>query len=147
MSISFREMLGANSILDVPVAHQQHMQSLLPKVNNVLAAYDIALGKHFVAIVSSGYRSLQHHINVYKKKFYKTHEASLPFDSSTVPMGSKHLTGNAVDIADPTGELYKYLADNQQVLVAAGLYMEKNTKGWVHLQDLPPRSGVRIFLP
>lgn len=145
MSISFREMLGSTSILDVPVAHQQAMQTLLPKVNAVLEAYDHVLNKHFTAIVTSGYRSQQHHIDIYKKKFYATHDAYTPFDPSTVPMGSAHLSGRAVDIADPGGKLYAFLAQRTELLVAAGLYMEADTQGWIHLQDRPTQA--RIFKP
>lgn len=62
---------------------------------------------------------------------------------------SKHITGQAIDVADPDGELDEYLIDNPQILARHGLWMEHPlaTKGWCHLQCVPPRSGNRIFYP
>lgn len=62
---------------------------------------------------------------------------------------SKHITGQAIDLADPDGELDEYLSTYQQALIEAGLFMEHPlaTKNWCHLQSVPPRSGRRIFYP
>ena len=63
---------------------------------------------------------------------------------------SKHMTGHAVDLADPEGDLDEWCADNDgERLVAHGLWMEHPaaTKGWCHLQSLPPKSGKRVFYP
>jgi uncharacterized protein YcbK (DUF882 family) len=60
---------------------------------------------------------------------------------------SKHLLGQAVDIADPTGELYKWLKANPEALKDAGLWCEEGTVGWCHLQVVPPKSGKRWFKP
>ena len=64
-------------------------------------------------------------------------------------MGSSHLYGCAVDIADPKGELKKWLETRYGELVNCGLYMEnpKSTPTWVHLQSYAPRSMSRIFNP
>ena len=64
-------------------------------------------------------------------------------------MGSSHLYGCAVDIADPKGELAAWLRKNQHLLVAYGLWMEdpRYTKGWVHLSSYMPKSGNRVFIP
>lgn len=64
-------------------------------------------------------------------------------------MGSSHLYGCAVDIADPKGELAAWLRKNQHLLVTYGLWMEdpRYTKGWVHLSSYMPKSGNRIFIP
>ena len=64
-------------------------------------------------------------------------------------MGSSHLYGAAVDIADPKGELKKWLETRYGELVNCGLYMEdpKSTPTWVHLQIYAPRSMSRIFKP
>lgn len=69
-------------------------------------------------------------------------------------MGSSHLYGAAIDIADPDGKLAKWLTTtNSTGLVYNGLWMEdpnytKNKNGqWVHLQTYAPRSGKRIFIP
>lgn len=64
-------------------------------------------------------------------------------------LGSSHLYGCAVDIADPKGELAAWLRKNQHLLVAYGLWMEdpRYTKGWVHLSSYMPKSGNRFFIP
>jgi hypothetical protein len=62
---------------------------------------------------------------------------------------SKHVTGNAVDIADGDGAFKDWLKDNVDQLIKLDLYMEAPacTPTWVHLQRLPPRSKARIFVP
>ena len=63
---------------------------------------------------------------------------------------SKHMTGNAVDLADPDGDLDDWCSENDgERLVTYGLWMESPaaTKGWCHLQNLPPKSGKRVFYP
>jgi hypothetical protein len=64
-------------------------------------------------------------------------------------MGSSHLYGAAVDIADPTGALAKWLVANKSKLIECGLWMEDpaSTKGWCHLQIYAPKSMTRIFKP
>ena len=57
-------------------------------------------------------------------------------------MGSKHLSGHALDIYDPSGTLKSRLL-NRKVLEKArdlGLYFENfgNTPTWVHIQDEAP---------
>jgi hypothetical protein len=63
---------------------------------------------------------------------------------------SKHMTGNAVDLADPEGDLDDWCSANDgEGLEKYGLWMEHPaaTKGWCHLQNLPPKSGKRVFYP
>ena len=64
---------------------------------------------------------------------------------------SKHMTGQAIDLYDPDGDLDEWLMtpDGQKVLADLGVWMEHPaaTKGWCHLQSLPPRSGRRVFYP
>ena len=64
-------------------------------------------------------------------------------------MGSSHLYGAAVDIADPTGALAKWLVANKSKLIECGLWMEspESTKGWCHLQTYAPKSMNRLFNP
>ena len=64
-------------------------------------------------------------------------------------MGSSHLYGCAVDIADPDGKLKKWFETRWGVLVNCGLYMEDpaSTPTWVHLQTYAPKSMNRIFKP
>jgi hypothetical protein len=72
--------------------------------------------------------------------------------NATVPgaaVNSKHITGQAIDLSDPDGELDDFLFKNQEYLVENFLWMEHPaaTKGWTHLQSIPPRSGNRVFFP
>lgn len=66
-------------------------------------------------------------------------------------LGSSHLYGAAVDIADPNGTLANWLQsiEGQRRLVECGLWMEnpKSTKGWVHLSIFAPKSFNRYFNP
>lgn len=64
-------------------------------------------------------------------------------------MGSSHLYGAAVDIADPKGELKTWIMKNSQLLAHMGLWMEdpKYTKTWVHLTIYAPKSMNRFFVP
>lgn len=66
-------------------------------------------------------------------------------------MGSSHLYGCAVDIADADNKLKTWLQTEQgkKALVECGLWAEdyKSTPTWVHLQTYSPKSGNRVFLP
>ncbi|MBO7344503.1 MAG: hypothetical protein J6U92_00995 [Clostridia bacterium] len=90
---------------------------------------------------SSCLRSRQSQIRIYKEKGIT--------DESKIPFGSCHLTGDGVDIADPDGELQKWLKKNVKKLEELGLYCEdfKYTPGWVHIQQRAPKSGNRFFIP
>lgn len=62
---------------------------------------------------------------------------------------SKHMTGQAVDLDDPEGDLDQWCLDNANQLARLGLWQEfpGATKGWTHLQCVPPKSGKRVFFP
>lgn len=64
-------------------------------------------------------------------------------------MGSSHLYGAAVDIADADGKLKSWLKANPNKLVECGLWMEspEYTKTWCHLQSYAPASFNRVFKP
>ena len=62
---------------------------------------------------------------------------------------SRHLTCEAVDLADPDGSLDAWCMRHLEVLAAIGLWLEHPdaTPGWCHVQTVPPRSGRRVFEP
>lgn len=62
---------------------------------------------------------------------------------------SKHMLGLAVDLADPEGDLDEWCLENESELVRLQLWQEhpSATKGWCHLQSVPPKSGKRVFYP
>lgn len=66
-------------------------------------------------------------------------------------VNSKHMTGQAIDLADPDGDLDEWLLTEtgQKALTEIGLWLEHPaaTKGWCHLQTIPPKSGRRVFYP
>jgi hypothetical protein len=62
---------------------------------------------------------------------------------------STHLSGLAVDIADPKGDLRRWVLCNLGGLQICGLWCEdfRWTPTWVHFQCVSPRSGRRIYIP
>ena len=62
---------------------------------------------------------------------------------------SKHMTCQAIDLEDHDGDLDEWCIDNPGVLERLGLWQEHPaaTKGWCHLQTVPPMSGRRVFYP
>lgn len=100
--------------------------ALLEKVNKLLDTLGIGAVK-----VSSGWRPSAVNLRVGGAK------------------NSNHITGHAVDIADQFRYLAKAILRNIKLLDECGLYAEDfgHTKTWVHLQDIAPKSGKRIFIP
>lgn len=62
---------------------------------------------------------------------------------------SKHLTCQAIDLADRDLALAQWCVDHKDILQNLGLWMEdpRWTIGWTHLQTVAPTSGNRIFIP
>ena len=106
---------------------RSNAKDLLERVNKLLAF----AGREYVG-VTSGWRSPQ--INAGIKNASPT---------------SKHMEGNAIDLADDDGSLDAWCMNNQQFLVQVGLYLEHPmaTPRWCHLQRIVPRSGNRVFRP
>lgn len=62
---------------------------------------------------------------------------------------SKHMTGKAIDISDPEGDIDQWCLDHPDVMEELELWQEhpSATKGWCHVQIVPPKSGRRVFYP
>lgn len=72
---------------------------------------------------------------------------------------SEHKNGRAVDRYDPHRQFASWCLAHPEELEKRGLHMEdprwtvtldehgKVVGAWVHLQDLPPKSGRRVFIP
>jgi len=133
--ISVKEIIGDLDIKTLPQEHQDNLKALLEKMNRVRFLY----GKPMT--VTSGYRSMAHHLEIYAKKGIT--------DKSKIPLKSKHLFGEAADIYDPKKELQRWCVEHESELVAIGLWCEdfSATKNWVHFQIVPPKSGKRFFMP
>lgn len=133
MSVTFVEILHGHLISDVPINHQQNIDKLLIAINKFRAEYNKPM------LVTSGYRTAldQERINPSVKH-------------------SRHMTGEAVDVADTDGSLYDYAYANQDKLKEWGLWCELGTNkhgvnSWTHFQCVPYGSYVdgksRFFSP
>jgi hypothetical protein len=118
-----------NELTDVIRENASHTVS---RVNLLLTVYKKDTGDSEPKLISSGWRPPQ--VNS------KTPNAAVR---------SKHMTGEAIDIADPEGELDQWCMDNLDELERIGLYLEhpSATKNWCHLQIVAPKSGRRVFYP
>jgi hypothetical protein len=97
--------------------------------------------------VTSGYRSPADHVRVYSQiNARRKLEKKKPL---AIPLGSQHLKGNAVDVSDPKQNLKIFVSDHLHLFEEAGIYFEafQYTKDWVHMQDAPPKSGNRFYIP
>lgn len=132
--ITYNELLHGHVINDLSIKQQQNLEDLLKAINIIRLAWAQPM------TVTSGFRSEQDQRRIYATKGKV---------GDKVPMGSAHLQGLAVDIADPGGKLKEWLTTGAgaAVLVDAGLYCESGTVGWVHFQYRIPPSGHRWFVP
>lgn len=103
---------------------------MLPKINLLQSTYNLNLK------ITSGFRTWAHHKEIYKAINDQRIIAGKP--EIPIPLHSSHLTGNAVDLYDPEGELKKFLAD-EKFLTDNGLWSEGFawTPTWVHVQNIP----------
>jgi len=131
--ITFKELLSGNTLADIPLGHQLALEKLFAALNKFRIIYGKPMN------VTSGYRTMQHHLEIYSRKGIT--------DRTKIPMNSKHLSGKACDFADPSSALYAYCLENINVLESCGLWIEAGTVGWVHFQCEPPASGKRVFIP
>lgn len=125
---------------DVPAAYRADLEKLLIAANIIRAAYNKPL------IVTSGYRTWDDHVRIYKEKAQKR---GMPFYLSQVPTKSNHLYCRALDFADANGDLKKWILNNIDLLEKHNIYCEDfdYTKTWVHIQIVAPASENRFFKP
>ena len=105
---------------------------LLMNLAELMAAINYIRGRYGKPLmVSSGYRP----------GYYNTQAGGAK--------KSPHISCEAIDVLDSSGEFAKWCLENTHELAKAGLYMEdpEYTIGWVHLQTRKPRSGKRVFKP
>lgn len=113
-----------------------NLEVLLARMNEIRGVW----GKPM--LVTSGLRSLADHKRIYAEIAKRNGNAVI-----RVPMGSRHLSGQACDVADRDGSLMAWCRANVPVLERVGLWCEDGTVGWVHFQIVPPGSGKRFFKP
>jgi uncharacterized protein YcbK (DUF882 family) len=137
--IDIKEILKGADYASQSKEVQANLLILLEKMNKVRALYGKPMS------VTSGLRTLAHHIQVYKTLAVQRKKE---FNINQVPMGSMHLKGAAVDISDPDGKLYEWCQANVDKLEEIGLWCEESDdQPRVHFQIFPPRSGRRFFKP
>jgi uncharacterized protein YcbK (DUF882 family) len=104
---------------------KENLEELLEKINKIRDLY----GKPMT--VTSGLRSMADHKRIYAAKGIT--------DESKIPMKSKHLYGQAVDISDPNKELQNWCKQNESELKDIGVWLEDfaATKNWCHFQIVP----------
>jgi hypothetical protein len=121
----------------------------------LLMGRDESFPKEYTPEVSNNLDRLLIAINVVRKAYGKPMKVTSgwrPAGVNSIIGGAKrstHMLGLAVDIADPNGDVMRWVLANLPVIKQAGLYVEdfKYTVGWVHFQIVAPKSGKRIFLP
>lgn len=131
--ISMDEILKGKVLEDQSDDIQANLAVLLERVNKIRALWAKSM------TVTSGLRTMEDHLRIYAAKGIT--------DPAKIPMKSKHLYGQAVDIADSGLNLTAWLKADPQILIDAELWCEEGNANWVHFQILPPKSGNRWFLP
>lgn len=111
---------------------RENAAQTVSRANLLLMAFKDAVADWEARHVTSGWRPPQ--IN-----------ASTP----NAAVRSKHMTAEAIDIADPEGDLDDWCMAHPKELEHIGLWQEhpSATKGWCHVQIVPPKSGNRVFYP
>lgn len=115
---------------------EANIKILLEKMNIVREKYTIPM------TVTSGIRTIDEQVAIYKDKAARK---LFPFtdgnyDESKVPLKSKHLYGQAIDILDHDKTLYNWCKANEDFLAETGLWMEERQGNWVHFQIVAYRS-------
>lgn len=128
----------------VPHEHYLNLTTLIVRVSKIEEAFQELF------TVTSGYRTWTIHKRIYNLLNDNRLIRGLP--EIPIPLSSRHLTGEAVDISDPDMKLATFIKTNMHLLELNQLWCEdpKYTDApnpWVHFQIKPPRSGKRFFIP
>lgn len=124
--ITLQEMLHGHDIKDIPLDIQANMALLLIKVNVLRLRWGSPMK------VTSGIRTPADQQIINPKKPH-----------------SNHLTGHAIDIYDKDLIITSWLKSEEgnAYLEELDLYCEEGNEDWIHIQDVPPKSGHRWFWP
>lgn len=131
------------TLADLPDDHVANVNTIVPRANELLERF----GEY--RPVTSGRRDMKRHLRIYEEKNAKLRAQGKP--EIKVPMGSKHLSCEAVDLADADDKLKAWLKtpEGLKAMEEIGLWQEdpSATDTWVHVQCCPPKSGKRVFMP
>lgn len=95
---------------------EKEIDSILAKMNIVRTL----IGRPM--FVTSGYRSTEYNKQIGGAR------------------NSKHTKGQAIDILDTDGRIFKWCKSNEGVLRQIGLWVENRQGPWVHFQSVPYRT-------
>lgn len=119
---------------EIPEEYKENLNILLERLNKLRTLW----GKPM--IVTSGFRTMESHIQIYKDKGIT--------DLSKIPMQSKHLYCQAVDISDPDFKLTEFCKENDSDMEEIGIWFEDDMSvKRLHIQIIPPKSNNRWFKP
>lgn len=138
--ITMDEYLGTSGpIANLSPELQGNANTLIPKINELLSSFGEKRN------VTSGLRSMEHHLEIYRIKNEQRHANGLA--SVKVPLSSAHLSAQAVDLEDKDRCLTNWCLLNLVILERCGLWMEDPSSAttWVHLQCRPTKN--RVFIP
>jgi trimethylamine:corrinoid methyltransferase-like protein len=133
--------MGRAVLNELNDTHLANVNILVPRINDLLERF----GEY--RAVTSGIRTMADHTRIYKEINAKRKAQGLP--ERPVPMSSKHLSCEAVDLEDANDKLKNWCMKNLDILEEIGLWMEhpSATDTWCHLQCVAPKSGNRVFYP
>lgn len=139
--ISIEEILKGKPLEAIPLDHQFHLHRLHTCANFIRFSFNAPL------VVSSGYRTWQDHVQIYREK--NAMRANQGLSLIEPPKSSLHLIGAALDFSDPSRVLQTWISTHLDVAESLEIYFEdfRSTPDWVHLQIYPPFSGKRFFIP
>lgn len=123
----------------LPEDVQNNINTLLERTNKLLSHFGM------YRKVNSGFRPLDVHIQIYHAINERRLKENKP--PLTIPMGSNHLKGAAIDLDDKDAALYNFCKENISICEELGLWFEERQGNWLHCQIFPPRSGNRFFNP
>ncbi len=128
--------------------------------SELLQGRDVTFASEYTNEISNNLDVLLEKLNVIRAAYGKPMTVNSGFRpvsvNAMVPGASKnslHSIGKACDFNDPNGELFFWCLKNLDLLDSLGIYLEHpnwtRTKsgGWLHMQDCPPKSRKRIFVP
>lgn len=117
---------------------------------------DVLYPKEYTKEISNNLDRLLIAINKVRRAYGKPMTVSSGWRPAAINAGisnaakkSNHMLGLAVDIADPKGDVMRWVLANLKFVAECGLYVEdfRHTATWAHFQIVPPRSKKRIFIP
>jgi len=121
--ITKEEMLKGKRYEDLIVEQQTNFDKLYIIINKLRELYNKPM------IITNCVRTMEEHIEIYRKKGIT--------DKSKIPMKSKHLYAQAIDIADSNLELTNWLKNNPDIMQNLDIYCELNNSNWCHVQISP----------